>query len=398
MGQEKKKMHLGTNSLFVASILRNRLKERYEHQKPYYPDNESCRGFRKTMLGFLAAVIEKENFRKKVDLEKVVLKAVFGGLRRALITSMRHEMEHAPELREVMPEILQVKSEEVLSFLGESLHPVMREYIVGGDGTYEEKIVKAVSLFDNMLVCYREAVEGIQKPWFRDKYKENMEITKQFVKEHNIESVDFMMKWFETEKENGFFFKILRLSDEKRWRDKYNLKKDNVAEHSWEGAALGAYFSMYQNIKYPNEPHINVLRVVLGFGFHDLAEVISGDVSGKLKHAKPEWAKAFREYEKRVENELIDEMPAFFRPYMEEYMTRAKDDSYEGRVVAAIDKIDGLLKAQQEKHVNPGEYEGIYRQELRYVQANFQQPFVKDFLAYILHDLDNPRTMSELGE
>ncbi|GAB6450436.1 hypothetical protein bcgnr5390_14000 [Bacillus luti] len=377
------------NSEFIKKIIRARLTDRWRGRSPYYHDNISSRGFRKAIIVFMACVIEKEQFKKGIDMETAVLRAIFGGLVGSLIGPMRYEMEHSPELEKIFPKIKQKKSEELVSYLSDPLQPVFRKFIVDGelDDSYEGKLVQAAGVFDNMLFCYREAEDGCKTDWFRLKYQENKNKVLQLIEGENLQSIRYLFEWFEEKKKDSFLFEFLGMNDEDRFAGKHNLKSDTVAEHLWQGAALGAFFSLYQNIEEENGPQINVLHVVLGFLFHDLPELRAGDANGLLKHEEPEWEQAFHDYETRIAEEMISEFPPYFEEYLQRYMVFAKDESYEGRVIAAIDKIDGLLKILEEQRVNPYEYGQEYIRERKVIQAKFKQPFVLYFLAFILHDL-----------
>lgn len=99
---------------------------------------------------------------------------------------------------------------------------------------------------------------------------------------------------------------------------------------------------------------------------------------------------AFAEYEERVAIEIVKQLPDFLQPFFMDFMVDAKSDDSEGEMVAICDKVDALIKSNMERRINAKEYELSYRKQLKAIQQKYDNPCVVFFLAYILHDMDDP--------
>jgi len=135
---------------------------------------------------------------------------------------------------------------------------------------------------------------------------------------------------------------------------------------------------------------IDIFRLVGKVLCHDIPEIRTGDVIGPVKHSTPEMKGAFEEYEQKVATEMVMQLPDFLQSYFMDFMVYAKDSSYEGKLTDIVDKVDALIKSNMERRINAKEYELSYRKQLKIIQKKFDAPCVIFFLAYILHDMDDP--------
>lgn len=376
------------NSEFIHTIKKAPLGKRYMGKRPFFRDNPATHSFRTSILTIMACIELKEKYKMDVNMEKAVLSAIFHDLCDAETGGFRYDTKQA--LKKTIKRGEHRTNLEIVGKLSPSLQPYFYQVIVNAeDDSFEGRLLSAIDNFDAMLFTYRESTEGRRSKFF---IKEHQKLLNE-MRNHELEIIRYFTEEFE--KEEGFYeflMLLLEVDDEDRWATSYNFFSDSVAEHSWRGAAIGAFFSVYENVKKKNNFKIDVLRVVAAFLFHDFPEAVVGDPNGPFKHADEETKNDFHQYEDQKAQEIIDLLPSYYRPYLEEYMVNAKDNTkYEGELIGVVDKVDALMKSHSERTIHPFEYEKKYRTQLLNIQMNYgNYPCVEYFLEFILHDLDNP--------
>jgi len=380
------------NGKFINTITKMQNFPRWDEYAPKFEDNTANHSYRTALYSLLAALIEKRKFGKKVDIAKVVCRAIFHDINETKTGPIKHRTKKDPDVREHIKRLEHEASEEIVSYLSSSLQPVFYDFIVNAeDSTFEGRIVDAIDTFDALMFCKREVMFG-STYFFPETYEELADK----LRNHELESIRWMMREVDNETEFfKFMFSVLMLDRVRRWKGKFNLVPDNDAAHEFRATAFAIFNGYVEKIKYGVD--IDIETLVIKTLCHDIVEEWVGDVLGPVKHSTPETKKAFEEYEKKVSIQMADLLPDFLKYEFEEYMANAKSDDYVGTMVDIVDKMDALIKANMERRHNRMEYEIDYRKQLKKIQQKFDNPCVMFFLAYILHDLDYP-LFDELSE
>ncbi|WP_054950937.1 YfbR-like 5'-deoxynucleotidase [Numidum massiliense] len=373
------------NGKFINIVTRMQYVPRWDEYAPKFEDNTASHSYRCAVYGLIAALIEQKQYGKDPDVLKIVCRAIFHDLNEVITGPIKHRTKKSEEVREHIYRLEKEASTEIVSYLSQSLQPIFTDFIVcAEDDSYEGQLVDGVDTFDAMMFCHREVLYG-STYFFADKYEELADK----LRRHHLPSIRTLMAAVDAGDElYDFLFSVLMLDRVRRWKGKVNTVYDDDAIHGFRSTALGIFNSYLEKIKYGVE--IDILAVVGKLLGHDIVEEVTGDVLGPVKHSSPEIKRAFEAYERKVNLDLVHKLPPYMHEAFISYTVEAKENTYEGKMVDLVDKLDALIKVNMERRNNPSEYEYVYRHQLRVVQQTYEQPSAVFFLAYILHDLEFP--------
>ncbi|WP_150048187.1 MULTISPECIES: 5'-deoxynucleotidase [Methylomonas] len=180
-----------------------------------------------------------------------------------------------------------------------------------------------------------------------------------------------------SEIKSSFYAYLSRLRWIKRWGLKRNALQENVMEHSWEVAVIAHTLALIKNRYFAGEVDANA--VACAALYHDVTEVITGDLPTPIKYHSPAILSAYRNIEQQAETELLNLLPerlrADFRPLIcHHYLS---DDQQV--LVKAADKISAYLKCQAELKAGNTEFELAAQQLAKHIHE-LQQPEVVFFM------------------
>ncbi|MGF7535566.1 YfbR-like 5'-deoxynucleotidase [Bacillus mexicanus] len=357
---------------------------RWEDFSPKYNDSTASHSYRVAVLSLLIGLIEKEKHNRKLDIERILGRAIFHDFNEVINGPIKHRTKKNKIVHNFINEIEKVASEDIASFVSKSLKGYFYDYIVNAeDGTEEGRIVDLADTFDVFLFSARE-VKALNKIHFQDFYRNS----KKTLLNSEFKSIRELVAEFEKNDSptRKLLNAVLRMDQINRWSGRFNTFPDNDATHTFRAAAMGIFFALYEKEKHGIE--IDLQRLVGKILFHDLPEAISGDVNGPVKHQSKEIKEAFEEYERKVAKDILKWVPDSIKGDIEDYLIYPKDATKEGIRVDIVDKIDGLLKCLLEMKRNSREYELAYKRQLDSIQGKFfDYPSIKFFLSTILHDL-----------
>ena len=375
------------NGRFINTITKLQNEPRWAENYPRFQDDAASHSFRVGVYSLLCGLIEREHYKKQVNMEQVVCAAVYHDINETQIGPMKHRTKKEEGVERLIKQLEHEENKKIVSYLSTSLQPAFYNFIVEAENTatLEGRIVDAMDTFDAMMFCHRESRDGSKSEFFQKTFGHLAEE----LLHHELSSVRYMMQAFE---EKGafynFMYEVMMLDQIERWKGRYNVIDDCDASHSMRAAALAIFFSVLEKVKFGTQ--IDIFRVVAKVLCHDIPEIRTGDVNGPVKHSTPEMKQAFAEYEERVAVEMVEQLPDFLQPFFMDFMVDAKSDDIEGEMVAICDKVDALIKSNMERRINAKEYELSYRKQLKTIQQKYDRPCVVFFLAYILHDMDDP--------
>ena len=169
----------------------------------------------------------------------------------------------------------------------------------------------------------------------------------------------------------------------KRWGLMRNQIEENVMEHSWQVATIAHLLAVIHN-RYFNGS-VNAERVATMALYHDISEVITGDMPTPIKYHSPTITQAYKAIEKEAEAELLDMLPEPIRDELTPFVdSNQHDDLY--RFVKWADMICAWLKCQAELKAGNQEFataaveteaqlRAVDSQELNFFLSNFTDSY-----------------------
>ncbi|GAB6141449.1 5'-deoxynucleotidase [Methylosoma difficile] len=181
----------------------------------------------------------------------------------------------------------------------------------------------------------------------------------------------------ENEISSSFYAYLSRLRWIKRWGLKRNAHDENVMEHSWEVSVIAHTLALIKNRYYNGSVDANA--VATAALYHDVTEVITGDLPTPIKYHSEAISNAYKQIEQQAEMELLNQLPAELRQDFEPLIRHAQLPEEHVQLIKAADKISAYLKCQAELKAGNSEFVTAAAQ-LALVIGESQQPEVLFFM------------------
>ncbi len=153
----------------------------------------------------------------------------------------------------------------------------------------------------------------------------------------------------------GHFFAMhSRMKYINRWALMRNVSSENISEHSNDVAVIAHALAVIKNIRFGGK--LNAERAAFLGLYHDMTEIITGDMPTPVKYHSEDMREAFRQVEDKAGRKLLSMLPEDMRRYYESAFFPEKDDEYLWKIVKAADKISALIKCIEEKNAGNNEF------------------------------------------
>lgn len=180
-----------------------------------------------------------------------------------------------------------------------------------------------------------------------------------------------------------FFAFINRMKYIKRWSLMRSVKEENIMEHSHQVAVIAHALALIKNKMFGGS--VNVNEVVLLAQYHEVGEVITGDLPTPIKYFNPEIKSAYKDLEKGASEKLLLMLPKELQQEYASYVL-PNEDSEEYRLVKSADRLSAYLKCVEEIRLGNAEFKkakqsilselkGLKRPEVDYYLKTFAPAF-----------------------
>jgi 5'-deoxynucleotidase len=176
---------------------------------------------------------------------------------------------------------------------------------------------------------------------------------------------------------SSFYAYLSRLRWIKRWGLKRNAHEENVMEHSWEVSVIAHTLALIKNRYYGGTVDANA--VATAALYHDITEVITGDLPTPIKYHSAEINAAYKQIEQRAEVELLALLPEKLQDDFRALIQHEQIPQAHAELIKAADKISAYLKCQSELKAGNREFETAAEQ-LALKIAESEQPEVIFFM------------------
>lgn len=185
---------------------------------------------------------------------------------------------------------------------------------------------------------------------------------------------------------SNFFGLIGRLRFIKRWSLMRNSIEENVAEHSWEVATIVHSLATIGNRLFDGKYDVNA--VVVEALFHDVSEVITGDMPTPVKYLSPAISKPYKAIEKKACRILLETIPQELKADYEDVVCGSKCEKTK-KLIKAADSLSAYIKCVLELNSGNKEFSGAAKKimftltemnmkEVDYFLENFIQGYEKN--------------------
>ncbi len=150
-----------------------------------------------------------------------------------------------------------------------------------------------------------------------------------------------------------FYAYMDRMKYIKRWQLMRSTRKENIMEHSQSVAVLAHALVTIHNDVYGG--NADVLKTVLYAMYHEVSEVMTGDLPTPIKYYNRSIRGAYKELEKSACEKIVATLPDEMKGGIEPYVL-ADEDCVEYHLVKAADRLAAYIKCLEELRSGNGEF------------------------------------------
>lgn len=188
---------------------------------------------------------------------------------------------------------------------------------------------------------------------------------------------------------HSFFAMFSRMKYIDRWALMRNTRKETLSEHTLEVAAIAHALAVISNERCGTS--LNAERAALLGIYHDMPEIITGDMPTPIKYGNPELKAAYKAVERETASRLVSLLPEYMQPAYKGFFIKQEEDLPLWKAVKAADKISALIKCIEEEKAGNSEFSGAKASvsklidELNFEPAKF---FLEEFIDGYSRNLD----------
>lgn len=165
--------------------------------------------------------------------------------------------------------------------------------------------------------------------------------------------------------DNNFFALTSRMKYITRWGLMRNTRSENIAEHSLEVAMLAHLLCEIKNKRLGgNVDACKAIKIAL---YHDVPEIITGDLPTPVKYYSPIISEAYKDVEKAATEKLLLGIPEDLRDSYKDIFDDESDPDIR-IIVKAADKISALIKCIEERQTGNSDFLSAERQTLEAIK------------------------------
>ena len=184
-----------------------------------------------------------------------------------------------------------------------------------------------------------------------------------------------------------FFAYVSRLRYIRRWGLMRSVMPENDAEHSLQVAMIAHAIAIMGRDRYGRQvdpEHVLALGV-----YHDVSEVITGDMPTPVKYQTDELRRSYKDVERMANERLLSMLPEGLRPAYAPYLSVPADE--ERQILKAADSISAYLKCLEEKRAGNREFDAAgesIKAALKQIELPEVQDFIREFVPSFELSLD----------
>lgn len=166
-----------------------------------------------------------------------------------------------------------------------------------------------------------------------------------------------------------------------RWALMRNTSDETLSQHSHEVAAVAYALCVIGNRRYGKS--YNAERAALLGLYHDMPEILTGDMPTPVKYFNPEIKEAYKKVEQSASEKLLGTLPEDLRKDFEFLFNQKDEDRELWTVVKAADKLSALIKCIEERKAGNMEFAKAEQSTLESLKG-MNMPEVDDFIEEFL--------------
>ena len=190
----------------------------------------------------------------------------------------------------------------------------------------------------------------------------------------------------------GFFAMMARLKWIDRWALMRNSSDENLASHSLDVAMLAHALCVIGNERLGK--NLNADRAAVIGMYHDVSEILTGDMPTPVKYFNREIRSAYKDVERDANMRLLALLPQDLRAQFTHVLEPGEEYAGEKRLAKGADKLSAYIKCIEERKAGNREFESAEKstlEALHEMKLEEIEIFLKEFLPAYEKTLDEIR-------
>ncbi len=187
-----------------------------------------------------------------------------------------------------------------------------------------------------------------------------------------------------------FYAMLFRMKYIERWSLMRNTVKENLSEHSLETAFIAHAIAVIENERLGG--NVDPARAALLALFHDVPEIITGDLPTPVKYYNKEIKEAYDQVEQSAKQEFLTLLPEDLKKEYRNIFYETDEKLLQ--IVKAADKIAALIKCKEELFLGNREFalaEKSTEKIIKKLNMPAAEIFMKEFLGSFSLSLDEQK-------
>lgn len=164
-----------------------------------------------------------------------------------------------------------------------------------------------------------------------------------------------------------FFAFISRMKYINRWALMRSTITENISEHSLETAFIAHALALISNKRFGGS--VNPERCALLAMYHDVSEIITGDLPTPIKYYNSDMRNIYEEIEQQAADRLITYLPEDLREEYRPLFTHEDSDKELWKLVKGADKLSALIKCIEERRMGNDDFSSAEKATLEAIRA-----------------------------
>lgn len=170
---------------------------------------------------------------------------------------------------------------------------------------------------------------------------------------------------------------LFRLKLINRWPLMRNVRTENVAEHSWQVTIIAHLLALIDN-HYFSGQH-DVAAIALLALYHDVSEVLTGDLPTPIKYHNPQIATEYQKIEQLAQRKLLTLLPEPLQTDFQPLLIKQTENPKIQCLLKQADTLCAYLKCLEELNAGNHEFTAA-KAVLQKKLADFHSPAIELFM------------------
>ena len=187
----------------------------------------------------------------------------------------------------------------------------------------------------------------------------------------------------------NFFAMHSRMKYINRWALMRNTQSENISEHSNDVAVIAHALAVISNLRFGG--NLNAEKAAFLGLYHDMNEIITGDMPTPVKYHSSGMREAFAKVEDMASERLLSMLPEDMQDYYRSAFFQAPEDEYLWKIVKAADKISALIKCIEEQKAGNNEFGKALestKKSIEKMELPEAEVFIREFMPGFYLSLD----------